>query len=148
MKTTKLVSSLLDGINWDQTIGFGSVFDKLMLDHPMLSSPVSYPPYNISIKDDLYTIEIAAAGFSQDELKVTLEDKNLVVSGSKQDKQEDTKYLHRSLSTRSFKRSFALANDIEVKDVSYDAGILRIDLLAKTVKPEVVELPINGKLLK
>src|SRR5581483_6504421 len=89
-----------------------------------------YPPCNIELMPDGETIRItfAVAGFSPDELEVTVEDGALTVSGRQRDG-ETREYLHRGIAARQFKRSFALASGVEVGKAELHNGLLAIQLI-------------------
>lgn len=109
-------------------------FDQLerALDRSAKASSDGYPPYNIEqLGDDELRITLAVAGFSTDELSVTLEDRQLVIHG-KQGDEPDRVYLHRGIAARQFQRSFVLAEGIEIVGAGMDNGLLHIDL----VRPE------------
>jgi len=87
-----------------------------------------YPPYNIErTGEDELRITLAVAGFTLDDLEILLEDNQLTVSG--QQVEEDQRvYLHRGIATRQFKRSFVIAEGVEVTAAVLDSGLLHIDL--------------------
>ena len=90
-----------------------------------------YPPYNIEqLGENGLRITIAVAGFSRDDLDVTLEESQLVVRGRQVTDAADANrvYLHRGIAARQFQRSFVLADGIDVKGASLDAGLLSITL--------------------
>ncbi|SFV26197.1 Hsp20 family protein [Hyphomicrobium facile] len=99
-----------------------------------------YPPYNIEriARDgdaggELLRITLAVAGFTRDELEITLEDKQLTVRGKQQDdKARD--YLYRGIASRQFSRTFVLADGIEVKSAELSNGLLAVDL--QRLEPE------------
>lgn len=117
------------------SVGFDHL-SRLMDSATQRDTTSTFPPYNIEkFSEDAYQISIAVAGFSPDELDITLTDGVLVVSGnSKEDDDDDTRFIHRGIAKRSFERRFQLAETIEVLDASFDHGMLRIDL--KRVVPE------------
>ena len=95
----------------------------------MSGNNVNYPPYNL-IKHDSsnFSIEVALAGFTRDEIEVSTEH-NILKVASKSPKQDSERtYLHKGVSKRSFTRSWQLAEDVKVKDVKYEDGLLAIDL--------------------
>ena len=97
----------------------------------------SYPPYNIEAFDDgSLRIILAVAGFSQDELSVTEEDRQLVVRG-KQAETDGKTFLHRGIAARQFLRSFVLADGIEVTAAALENGLLKIHLARKQVQTSV-----------
>lgn len=87
-----------------------------------------YPPYNIErTGEDELRITLAVAGFTLDDLEILLEDNQLTISG--QQVEEDQRvYLHRGIATRQFKRSFVIAEGVEVTAAVLDNGLLHIDL--------------------
>ena len=109
------------------TVGFDSMFDRLFGDSHRLETASSFPPYNIR-KDgeEKYTIEMAVAGFSQEDLEIELKEGVLTVK-SKSEK-EEKEYLHRGIAKRAFSRSFTLSDDIVVKGADLVNGMLTIDL--------------------
>jgi HSP20 family molecular chaperone IbpA len=98
----------------------------------------SYPPYNIEQRgENAYRITLAVAGFSEADLSVTLEDRQLVVRGRIADQKDESRvYLHRGIATRQFQRAFVLADGMEVTSAHLDCGLLHIDLAR--VAPETV----------
>lgn len=109
-------------------IGFDTVLNKMnqvntMKDH-------KYPPYNIlKLGEDVYLLEMAVAGFDEDDFDITLQDGTLTVKGSVDGVDEDAQYLHKGIATRSFTRVFTLADTIRVDKVTLDKGVLTIRLV-------------------
>jgi len=111
-------------------------FDELerMLDHATKSAGDGYPPYNIERvaasgeKGDALRITLAVAGFSRGEMDITLEENQLTVSG-RQTENNERDYLHRGIAARQFKRTFVLADGLEVKGADVENGLLSIDLV-------------------
>lgn len=100
----------------------------------------TYPPHNVlKDGDDKYTIELAIAGFGREDIKIETVENTLKISA---DKDKDTRtYLHKGISTRSFSRSFTLAEYVEVKDAKIENGILKIFLernVPESKKPRTV----------
>ena len=103
-----------------------------------------YPPYNIeTVPDGTIAITLAVAGFSTDELAVTVEENQLVIRG-RQTEPEDKTFLHRGIAARKFLRAFVLAEGIEVKSAALENGLLRIDLVRPHIQPSVRTIEING----
>ena len=128
MNTRRMTADLL---NDPFFIGFDRVLDRM---HQTGSSQPNYPPYNIrKVDDDNYVIELALAGFNQDELDVEVKDGVLTVEGKKDEKSE-AQYLHRGISARQFRRKFTLSDTIVVRGVEYQNGILYVEL--ENVIPE------------
>ncbi|MGH1404757.1 MAG: Hsp20 family protein [Alphaproteobacteria bacterium] len=132
-----------------QSVGFdrfNDLFESLLNDKDDRFE--SYPPYNIEkLEDDLYRIEIAVSGFSEEEIDIVVQDDRLQVSAAKRNSEEEKgrTYLHRGIAARSFERSFRLADHIRVVDASLENGMLVISLMREVPeekKPRMV--PING----
>lgn len=108
----------------------------------------AYPPYNIEkTGDDAYKIVMAVAGFSMNDLTITAQGDALTVSGKMEDKtgEEGATYLHRGIATRSFTRTFRLADHIKVEGADMKDGLLTIALkreVPEEAKPRMI--PING----
>lgn len=110
----------------------------------------NYPPYNIKkVDDNKYVIEIAAAGFTKQELEVTMDDSVLTVSGtlSVNDQITDsvTQYIHKGISERAFTRKFTLADAVEVKNAEYINGMLKIWLDRLIPAPRSTKIDIKDK---
>ena len=92
------------------------------------STNSSYPPFNI-IQENNHesTLEIALAGFKKKEVKVYTEHGKLIVEGKKEEKKEN-EYVHRGMAQRSFQRGWQLTDDVEIKEVSFEDGLLSIHL--------------------
>ena len=89
----------------------------------------NYPPYNIvKIDAENFSIELAIAGFDKKDISITKEKETLLIEGSKETLSEDTEYVHRGLSGRTFNRRFTLADDIIVKGADMKNGILSVSL--------------------
>ena len=101
------------------------------------SSEGGYPPFNIeATSENAYRITLAVAGFREEDLAITLEDRQLVVRGRQTDDAQDRVFLHRGIAARAFQRSFVLADGVEVAGASMEHGLLHIDL--KRAVPETV----------
>lgn len=101
-----------------------------MMDNMIKFSNDGYPPYNlIKTGDDSFTIELAVAGFKEEELSVIVEDNLLKVTGTpiKEEREEST-FLHRGVARRNFIRNFGLADHIKVLDAQNENGLLKINL--------------------
>ena len=130
---------------WRSTVGFDRLFD-LMDQAANWPADDNYPPYNIErTGEDHYRISLAVAGFSPDEVTITAEQNVLTVEGNKARKAE-TEYLYQGISARAFRRSFNLADYVQVKGASYTDGLLHIDLVREV--PEAMKprrIAINGR---
>ena len=98
----------------------------------------SYPPYNIEQRGEhAYRITLAVAGFAEDDLSITVEDRQLVIRGKHAEEPGPERvYLHRGIATRQFQRIFVLADGVEVTGAALDRGLLHVDL--ERLAPETV----------
>jgi HSP20 family molecular chaperone IbpA len=105
-------------------------FDQLerLVERTARTSNDGYPPYNIEqIGPNGFRITLAVAGFRDDDLSITLEDRQLVIRGRTGDEAERT-YLHRGIAARQFQRAFVLAEAVEVAGAVLEHGLLHVDL--------------------
>ena len=104
----------------------------------------SYPPYNIEkTGEDSYRLTMAVAGFSQDELDITVHENTLIVAGKAESRNENGRYLHRGIARRAFERRFSLADHIKVVGASLDNGMLHVDLVREVpeaAKPRQIKI--------
>lgn len=125
------------------TVGFDRLFS--MLDSlGQFDSGQTYPPYNIErTGEDAYRISMAVAGFSEDELEITVKDNTLVISGKPKKSDEDRKFLYRGIAGRAFERRFELAEFIEVKGAKLENGLLHVELVREVpeaMKPRTIKI--------
>ena len=103
----------------------------------------NYPPHNIvKYSENEYGIEIAVAGFSKDDIKVEVDQDQLVVTGTKSG-DENKEYLHRGLAARDFQQSYTLAEYMEVKGAEVKDGMLKIQIeriIPEALKPRQIEI--------
>ena len=108
------------------------------------ASSDGYPPYNIERTGETrLRITLAVAGFTRDDLDIQLEDNQLTVSG-RQAAEDDREYLHRGIATRMFKRSFVLADGVEVSSATLDNGLLNIDVVLPQPEWNIRKIEIGG----
>ena len=106
----------------------------------------TFPPYNIEkISQDAYRIAMAVAGFSRDELDLTVQENTLVVTGraAPETDAEKREFLHRGIAKRAFERRFQLADTIKVTGASFENGLLNIELVREVPehkKPRKIEI--------
>ncbi len=118
-------------LNSPLLLGFDEI--ERVLDRVAKGSGDGYPPYNIerirATQDggEQLRITLAVAGFTSDQLDVSVEDNQLTIRG-KQDDAGDREYLHRGIAARQFQRTFVLADGIEVQGADLSNGLLAIDL--------------------
>ena len=126
------------------TIGFDSFFNTL--DSLTGTDVKGYPHYNIKkLDDNKWSIELALAGFSKDEIEVVLTDGVLVVKSADEmtDKDPNEGLVHKGIAKRAFTRKFTLADDIEIKDAKLKNGLLEIELeqiVPEHKKPKVIKV--------
>jgi HSP20 family molecular chaperone IbpA len=125
-------------------LGFEN-FERI-LDRASKASAEGYPPYNIEqTSENGLRITLAVAGFTMDDLGVTVEDNQLVIRGRQTDTDDDGRvYIHRGIAARQFQRSFVLAEGIEVTAASLDNGLLNVDLERIVPEPEIKTIKIDG----
>ncbi|PPC82786.1 MAG: heat-shock protein Hsp20 [Hyphomicrobium sp.] len=137
-------------------LGFEEI--ERLIDRAGKGSSDGYPPYNIerlakpamngasesdSDRTDVLRITLAVAGFTRDQLDITLEDKQLTIRGKQQD-DKAREYLYRGIAARQFTRTFVLADGIEVRNADLSNGLLSIDLIRLEPERLVRRIDING----
>ena len=134
------------------SVGFDSMFDRFFGDlgtiHHSINNSGGFPPYNLKRDGHKYLIEMAIAGFSKDDITVHVENGVLTVSSNdkKEINEESHEFVHQGIARRSFKRSWTIADDVEVQSADLVDGLLTIELeqiLPDYKKPR--EIPIGGK---
>ncbi len=121
-------------------------FDQLerLVERTAKSGNDGYPPYNIEqTSENSYRITLAVAGFAEDDLSITVEDRQLVVRGRQGDAEEERVFLHRGIAARQFQKSFVLAEGVEVDKAAVENGLLHIDLRRTEPDAIVQTIPIN-----
>ena len=129
-------------------------FDRLagMIDQASrLDGSQGYPPYNIErVDENAFAIEIAVAGFTEDDLEIETKEGLLTVAGKRGENEdgEGRNYLHRGIAQRSFIRRYQLAAHVLVTGANLQHGVLRIDLireLPEEKKPRKIEIGAPAK---
>ena len=144
MVTSKALN-LFDNFNQltPYAVGYDRVFDQLQKYVTNNVQSSGFPPYNIQKGGDYnYTIELALAGFSKDDIEVEVADGTLSVRSDKKSEPDDYS-IHRGISYRRFDRKFTLADDIVVAGASLENGLLRIELervVPEEKKPRLIEV--------
>lgn len=127
-------------------VGFDDQFNRLAKLHDDMTKNIpNYPPYNIrKTGDNTYVIELAVAGFARQDVEIELTDNTMIVRGNAaSDEKETENYLWKGIATRNFTRTFALEDQIEVKDAEMLNGMLRVFLeriIPEHKKPKKVEV--------
>ena len=122
-------------------------FEQLerLVERTAKSGAEGYPPYNIeAVTENAYRITLAVAGFRDEDLSITVEDKQLVIRGRQADDIGERVFLHRGIAARAFQRSSVLADGVEVAGASMEHGLLNIDL-RRNVPETVVQTIRIGK---
>lgn len=126
MRTLDFSPLLRSAVGFDDLFGLAETLTRP-------GGDVAYPPYDIErTAENEYRITMALAGFTEDDLDVTVKDDTLLVEGraAKTDEEEDDgRYLHRGIARRAFERRFRLADTIRVTGASFENGLLYIDLV-------------------
>lgn len=121
-------------------------FEQLerLLERTAKSGNEGYPPFNIEqTSQRSYRITLAVAGFAENDLSITVEDRQLVIRGRQSDDGAERVFLHRGIASRQFQRSFVLAEGVDVGDAIMENGLLHIDLTQ--VLPETVVKTVKIK---
>ena len=126
-------------------VGFDDQFNRLAKIHDDLTKNIpNYPPYNIKkTGDNTYVIEIAVAGFARQDIEIELADGKMVVKGNVQSQEADDNFLFKGIANRAFTRTFALDDQIEVKDAEMFNGMLKVFLeriIPEHKKPKKIEV--------
>ncbi len=131
---------------FDSPFLLGFEHTRSLIERAAKAAAESYPPYNVEDRGDgALRITLAVAGFSPDQLSVTVEDRQLVVCGKRDGgggKPEDA-YLHRGIAARGFIRSFVLADGMVVEGATLEHGLLHIDLARPEPEKRVQSVPIR-----
>ncbi len=131
---------------FDSPFLLGFEHTRALAERAARAAAESYPPYNVEDRGggDL-RITLAVAGFTPDQLQVTVEDRQLVVAGKRDDAQTKTEdaYLHRGIAARGFVRSFVLADGMEVRGCVLEHGLLHIELFRPEPERLVRRIPIR-----
>jgi molecular chaperone IbpA len=125
-------------------IGFDDQFNRLSKLHDDLTKSIpNYPPYNIKkTGDNTYVIELAVAGFAKQDIEIELADNTMIVKGNIDSTDEDP-YLFKGIANRAFTRTFALDDQIEIRDAAMMNGMLKIFLeriIPEHKKPKKIEV--------
>ena len=128
------------------TVGFDRI-NRLMESAHAPRSDSAYPPYNIEKSDEYhYRITVAVAGFSEDDLDITVKDNSLAISGKisrSQEAEANRQILHRGIAGRAFRLNFALADAVTVHGADLENGLLHVSLervVPEEAKPRTIEI--------
>ena len=151
-KQLRITTDLINSPLYKMSVGFDRLFDE-MFTNPVNISASGYPPYNVArvtnkeTQEATYEITLAVAGFTQDDIDITVENKHLKVEGRSavlaEDVNTDVDYIHKGIAERNFQRTFRLAEHVEVKSASLKDGILKIVLflnVPEEAKPKKISI--------
>ena len=126
------------------TVGFDRMMRLLDAAGRVDGEAPSYPPYNIEkTGENAYRITMAVAGFSTDELNISVQEGVLTVTGKALKEEEPKQFLHRGIARRAFERRFELADHIQATGADLANGLLHIDLVREVpeaMKPRTIKI--------
>jgi len=128
-------------------LGFEHLFDELERIHGAGRSQDNYPPHNVvKVDDERFNIEMAVAGFSMDDLDVTVKDGILVVKGNPLDSIE-REYIHKGISSRKFEKSFRISEFVVIDGADLKDGMLVVNARVEVPeerRPRKIEIGSTG----
>jgi len=124
-------------------VGFDDTYNRLAKIHDDITQNIpNYPPYNIKkVDDNKYVIELAVAGFAKQDIEILIEDNKLIVKGNAANDTDN--FIFKGIANRAFTRTFALDDQIEIKDAALFNGMLKIALdriIPEHKKPRKIEV--------
>ena len=124
------------------TIGFDRLFD-LLESSSLGQGSENYPPFDlIKVDENHYRINLAVAGFSRDEIDITAQQNQLIVSGKKGE-DDGIDYVHRGIANRQYERKFGLADFIKVAEADLKDGLLSVELvreIPEAMRPKKIQI--------
>ena len=117
----------LNGLFTPTYVGFDRLFNEMLKTQSRGKSVPQYPPYNLIKDGENYTIEMAMAGLTDKDIDIVLEERTLTISYEKSEEKIEG-VIHQGLAQRSFKRSFNLADDIEIQKATLKNGLLSVEM--------------------
>ena len=131
-------------------VGFDRTFDTLALLASSRAKEANYPPYNIrKLSEDQYTIELAVAGFDEENIDIELVEETLIINGNRPKEASDG-LLHQGLAARDFIKKFVLSDDMVIKGAALSNGMLYVGIeriIPDEKKPRKIKLTSKSKLL-
>jgi len=131
-------------------VGFDRTFDSLALLASSRANETNYPPYNIrKLSEDQYTIELAVAGFDEENIDIELVEETLIINGNRPKEASDG-LLHQGLAARDFIKKFVLSDDMVIKGAALSNGWLYVGIeriIPDEKKPRKIKLTSKSKLL-
>ncbi|MFN3352192.1 MAG: Hsp20 family protein [Brevundimonas sp.] len=130
---------------FDSPFLLGFDHTRALIDRAAKAAAEGYPPYNVEqLGDRQVRISLAVAGFTPSDLTVTLEGRQLTISGKREDGNGAQAYLHRGIAARGFTRAFVLADGLEVEGARLEHGLLHVDLTRPEAAQTVKTIPIQA----
>ncbi len=134
---------------FDSPFLLGFEHTRILIERAAKAASETYPPYNVETRaDGGVRITLAVAGFSPDQLQVTVEGQQLIIAGRQGEPRvgdaKDAEYLHRGIAARNFLRSFVLADGMEVDAATVEHGLLHIDVVRPEPSERVRRIPIRS----
>ena len=134
-------------------VGFDDQFNKLAKIHDDLAKNIpNYPPYNLrKTGENTYVVELALAGFAKQDIEIELADGKLIVKGNVNSDDNDSNFVFKGIANRAFTRTFALDDQIEVKDAEMFNGMLKVFLeriIPEHKKPKKIEVKDTSETTK
>ncbi len=133
-------------ILFDSPFLLGFDHTRALIDRAARAAAESYPPYNVEQCDEASVrISLAVAGFSPDDLAITLEGRQLTITGKREEPAKaEQAFLHRGIAGRGFVRSFVLADGLEVEAARLEHGLLHVDLRRPDDAVTIQRIPITA----
>lgn len=131
-------------------IGFNREMERLS-NVQLASRQVSYPPYDlVKLNDDNFKLSLAVAGFTSDDISVTVDNSTLIIKGdnSVDSEEEKSEVLHKGIAARKFTRTFALGEYMEITGAEMKDGMLHIDIeriVPEEKKPKEIAIKVAKK---
>jgi molecular chaperone IbpA len=155
MKLAEKENKMVSSFAWDLFkdpffIGFNREMERLS-NVQLASRQVSYPPYDlVKVDDDNFKLSLAVAGFSKDNISVTVDNSTLIIKGdsSLESEEEKSEVLHKGIATRKFTRTFALGEYMEITGAEMKDGMLHIDIeriVPEEKKPKEITIKVAKK---
>jgi molecular chaperone IbpA len=141
----------LDTKNWDRFfVGADRLVKELQKGTEWLqANATTFPPFNLKkVDENKYVIEMAVAGFTKQDIEITLEGSKLIINGELKSSEDTGEYLHRGIATRNFTRRFTLADNVVVENAEILNGILRLwleHIIPEANKPKKIEIKEQTK---
>jgi HSP20 family molecular chaperone IbpA len=133
-------------ILFDSPFLLGFEHTRSLIERAAKAAAESYPPYNVEDRGDgSLRITLAVAGFTPDQLAVTVEDRQLTVAGKRDGDgaRPEEAFIHRGIAARGFIRSFVLADGMVVDGATLEHGLLHIDLARPEAETRIHRIPIR-----